>query len=97
MEFEVASRPPHRCGLRSRSRAGDRGYRARRRQAYRQILRVAAEHGADLLVVGVHGRGVIVGANTARPPFESGGRHQPFTGGAARSPLLTITDRPTAV
>jgi nucleotide-binding universal stress UspA family protein len=26
---------------------------------YREILRVAAEHGADLLVVGVHGRGVI--------------------------------------
>ena len=26
---------------------------------YRQILRVAAEHGADLLVVGIHGRGAI--------------------------------------
>jgi len=26
---------------------------------YREILRVAAEHGADLLVVGVHGRGAI--------------------------------------
>jgi len=26
---------------------------------YREILRVAAEHGADLLVVGVHGRGPI--------------------------------------
>ena len=26
---------------------------------YREILRVAAEHGADLLVVGVHGRGAV--------------------------------------
>lgn len=38
--------------------------------AYRQILRVAAEHKSDLIVMGVHGRGAmdlkVFGSNTAR-------------------------------
>ena len=60
--------------------------------AYRQILRTATEQQADLIVMGVHGRGAVdlllFGSNTARviraaacpvlivPPFEEGLRRQ---------------------